>query len=240
MVRNLSEKLSAGPESVRGDWAGIGVRIAVLFGVFGELMRDGIAGPEKKVDISVVSGDFSGPISAWYAREWGLPIGNIVCACNENGSIWDLFHHGQLRTDQVAVETSTPEADIVLPAGLERLIHGCGGLTEVEKYLDVCRRGGVYSPEERVFARLRRGMYVSVVSGERVRSTIPSVYGTSAHLLSPYGALAYAGLLDYRAGTGESRYALVLEEKSPGCDMDTVAEALGISREELTRHMEKH
>lgn len=239
MVRSLVTSIRADgdADAAISDWAEIGVRIAVLFGVFGELMRAGIAGKDKTVDISVVAGDFSAPMSAWYAREWGLPIGNIVCCCNENGNLWDLIHHGQLRTDVLSIKTATPEADITLPVGLERLVYASGGSLEVQRYLEVTRRGGMYCPNDGVLAKLRKGIHVSVVSDRRMESTIPSVYGNSSYVLSPYGALAYAGLLDYRAKTGESRHAIVLVEKSPLCDGETVAKAMGISVAELKKHI---
>ena len=75
---------------------------------------------------------------------------------------------------------------------------------------------------------LRREMYGSVSSDQRMRNTIPSVYRTHGHLLSPYGALAYAGLLDYRTIAEVPRDGLVLEERSPLKDKETVADALGV------------
>ena len=239
LVGNLT-KLLQNDRNVQprtGDWAQIGVRIAVLFGIFGELMRQGIAGDGKTVDISLVSGDFSAPMSAWYARKWGLPIGNIVCACNENGNLWDFICHGQLKTNDTAVKTILPDADIVVPTSLERLIYSCAGVDEVNKYLDVVRRGGTYFAEHAMIHTLRRGIYVTVTSQRRVLDTIPSVFGTHRYLLSPYSALAYAGLQDYRSRTGEGRTALVLAEKSPACDVETVSGALGISPAALTEYL---
>ena len=221
-----------------GDWAPVGVRVAVLFGIFGELMRQGIADQNNKVDLAVVSGDFSAPISAWYARRWGLPIGNIICACNENGNLWDFICHGQLKTGDVAVSTLTPEADVVVPASLERLIFGCAGVSEVERYLDAVRRGGTYYMDESLLRRMRQGIYVTVTSQRRILDTIPSIYGTRQYILSPYSALTFAGLQDYRARTGESRTALLLAEKSPQRDADVVANALGISEEMLKHYLE--
>lgn len=234
MVADLAAHIRVGEAAPVGDWARIAVRIAVLFGIFGELKRAGI---DQSVDISVVSGDFSAPISAWYARQWGLPIGNIVCCCNENNSLWDLICHGQLRTDAVSIPTATQEADITVPSDLERLIYECGGTLEVQRFLDACRRGGIYCPNDAVLSKLRKGLYVSVVSSQRMRTTIPSVYRTHSYLLSPYSALAYAGLLDYRAKTGETRSCLVLAEKCPVCDAEAVTGILGISAEELKQRI---
>ncbi len=242
MVQNLTEQIRSekDPGTLPGEWAAVGVRIAMLAGICGELMRRGFVSREKHFDISLVSGDLSAAISAWYAREWGLPIGNIICCCNENNSMWELLRQGQLRTDGVSVTTQTPEADVVVPEGLERLIHGCGGVEAVERYLDICRRGGTYYPDDALLEQLRRGMYVAVVSGRRMLATIPSIYSTNGYVLSPYASLAYAGLLDYRSRTGESRCALVLSEKSPEKDLDTVAAALGITSRELKRHLEQN
>jgi threonine synthase len=239
IVNNLSALLQ-GEKSVEtcpGGWVEIGIRIAVLFGIFGELMREGITDGNQKVDVSVVSGDFSAPMSAWYARKWGLPIGNIVCACNENSNLWDFICHGTLRCGDVALSTDTPHADVIVPEGLERLIHACAGTGETERYLDTVRKGETYYAEDLLLHRLRKGIYVTVSSGSRVRSTIPTVFATHSYVLSPYGALAYAGLQDYRARTGESRTALLLEERSPLLEEDTVSSALGITADALKEYL---
>lgn len=235
MERCLSEHIGGSGVEV-ADWVRIGIRIAVLFGIWGELFRKGIITLEHKVDISIVSGDFSAPIGAWYAKDWGLPIGNIVCCCNENSEIWNLICHGYLRTNVVSVPTSTPLADITLPEDLERLIHGCGSVQEVEQYLEACRRGDVYSPDEQVWAKMKDELFISVVSDQRVKETIPSVYKTHNYLMSPYTSLAYAGLLDYRAKKRKSRHAIVLSDISPICNAGIVADALGVSEKEINNY----
>lgn len=230
LVRNLNSCLSK-EGNISSNWTNIAVRIAVLFGIYGQLRRMGIA----SADISLLSGDFSAPISAWYARQMGLPIENIICCCNENNTLWDLICHGQMRTDSISIPSAVPDADVVLPADLERLIYECGGLEEVASYLDACRRGAIYYPNDAVLKKLRKGIFVSVVSSPRMETTIPSVYRTHQYLLSPYSALAYDGLLDYRAKSGETRHAVVLAEKCPIQDAETVANALGITADELRR-----
>lgn len=241
MVESLADLLRTDPETAGayGDWAEIGVRIAVLFAMTGQLRREEILLPGQKIDVSVVAGDFAGAMSLWYARSWGLPIRSIICACNENSGLWELMHQGQLHTDAVARRSSTPEADVVVPEGLERLIFACGDPWEVERFVETCRRGGVYTPGELVLAKMREGMYVSVISEPRMRSTIPSAYATHHYLLSPYTALAYAGLLDYRAGVGSRCWGLILADKSPACDLATAADALGIPPAELKAHIDQ-
>lgn len=222
-VKNLSDHL-CGISMIPGDWVKIAVGIAVLFGMFAELKRAGI----ETADISVVSGDFSAPMSAWYARKWGLPIGNIVCCCNENKDLWNLICHGQMRTDSISIPTMVPEADVTLPENLERLIYECGGVQEVQRYLELCCQGRIYCPNDMVWNKIRSGMHVSVVSSHRLESTILGVYRTHRYLPSPHTALAYAGLQDYRAKTGQTGYAVVLADRSPKQDRERICQMLGI------------
>ena len=225
LARELSEQLFG--EST-GAWLTIAVRVAVLFGIFGKLPCD-----RESVDVSVVSGDFSLPISLWYARQWGLPIGNIICCCNENCGLWELLHQGQMRTDATSVRTILPEADVSLPDQLERLVYEAGGAAEVARYLEVCRRGGSYAPGDIVLKRMNQGLSVSVVSSSRIGQTISSVYRTHNYILPPAAALSYAGLMDYRAKRGQAGNALILADKSPVLDGKLTAGALGITEREL-------
>ena len=238
MVRSLSGLLRADGDSSAqpGKWLETGVRIAVLFGIYGELIRCGSLNADRSFDVSVASGDFSAPMSAWYARAWGLPIGNIVCCCSENSAVWELIYHGQLRTDALSACTAAPETDSALPEGLECLISSACGEEEALRFVEAWRMGKVYCPRESALQRIRKGMHVSVISEDRMLSTIPSVYATNSYLLSPGSAIAYAGLLDYRVRTGETRCGLVLAERNPFPVEEAAARAMKISQ----RNPEKH
>ncbi len=193
------------------DWVNIAIRAAVLFGLFRELKRRGY----DRADVAVLSGDFSMPMAAWYARRWGLPMGNIILCCNENNALWELFVQGQMHTDTVSIRTNVPEADVTVPEDLERLIYECGGLTETTKYLESIRKGKTYYPADATLARMRRGMYVGVVSSQRLEHTIPGVFHSHGYQMTPATALTYAGMLDYRAKTGQSPAVIIWSENSP-------------------------
>lgn len=223
IVRALTARLG-GDGSHPSGWMEIAIRAAVLFGIFADLRREGII----EADISCISGDFIMPISAWYAKRWGLPVGNIIICCNENNAVWDLFCHGQMRTDAVSIPTILPAADVAVPDHLERLIYECGGILETQHYLDVCRKGRTYCPADGILTKLRGGIYVSVVSSQRIQSTIPGALRTHGHLMSPCTALSYAGLLDHRAKTGSTGYAIVWSEESPADEAQVVAHSTGI------------
>jgi threonine synthase len=221
------------------SWMKIAVRIAALFALYGEMLRGCAVEPEKTFDIALPAGDFSAAMAVWYTRQMGLPVENIICGCNENSAVWELLHIGELRTDAAAVKTATPEADIGVPDELERLVCAALGAVEAQRYVEICGRGGVYSPRPGMLDPLRKGMYGAVVSGERLLGLIPSVYRTGGYVLDPYSALAYGGLQDYRAKTGTHRTALLLCDRSPLCDRALVCAATGFSEKELKSRLER-
>lgn len=240
LARNLAKAVLDTEEELEiTDWMLIASRIAVLFGVFGELMRDGLVSIDTPLDIAVPCGDFSAPMAAWYARAWGLPIGTIVVCCNENSAPWNLLHQGELRTDTVAMRTILPECDHAVPADLERLIYSALGAAEARRFCDICRKGGNYYLRDEQLKQLRQGMYVSVVSRQRTESMILSIYKNNGYISDPYTALAHSGLLDYRSRTGERRPALLLSEESPAFSLNMVSGCLGISQRELKERINK-
>lgn len=214
-------------------WMEMAVRIAVVFGVYGDMMRQGNVAPGEPIDVAVLSGSFMEPMSAWYARQWGLPIGSIVCCCNENNGVWNLICHGQFRTDDVSKETCVPRADIVLPEELERLVSECGTIPEMEDYLGCCETGRTYFPDEATLVSMRKGLYVSVVSSDRIPKTIAGVFASHKYVLSPESALVYSGLQDYRAKKGQLRQAVVMTNASPYLDAAAVAKALDMEPEKI-------
>ena len=84
-----------------------------------------------------------------------------------------------------------------------------------------------------LLSALQKGNYVSVVSSSRIPDIITGAMGTHGYLLSPAAALAYGGLLDYRAKKGSMACALVICENSPVHDTGRLSGILGIPEQEL-------
>lgn len=230
-IRELSARVRGLRDSSKAasDWCRIAVRIGYLFGVFGELMRDGIAAADKKVDVVVPSADLNAAMAVWYARSWGLPVGNLIICCNENNNLWNLIRQGEMRTGITVRHTATPQCDHAWPEGLERLIHGCGGPEEACSFVQAAGEGRGYFPEEGTLLRLQEGIYVSVIGQERLKTTIPTIYKNHNYVFGPYSALCYAGLTDFRSRTGSGDYALILSERGALRDDAFVARELNMA-----------
>ena len=239
IIRALSERIHPDGEIIGqpSDWSKLAVRIGLLVGIFGELLRTEQIRTDSRVNVAMPVGDFSGPMAAWYARQMGLPIDTVICGCNENGAPWELLHRGELDADVQLVETATPDCDYAVHPALERLICAACGHDEAMHFCWSTTEGGTYLPEPKVYDAIRKGMFAAVVSHVRVETIIPSVYRTNQYILNPYSALAYGALADYRSRTGGSNLTLLLAEKSPLANADVVAKSMRISAAELRQRL---
>ena len=72
------------------EWFPIALRTAMLFGVFGLLRKEGKSDGADPVDISLNAGNLSDVLAVWYARQLGLPVGNILCCFGGKNQL--VFH----------------------------------------------------------------------------------------------------------------------------------------------------
>lgn len=220
-----------------GEWPGIVVRIALLFALVCDLEKQGVVTPLYPIDVAVPSGDFSWPMAAWYARKMGLPINTIICCATENDGVRELLHRGQIRLDAAKFETITPRYDCGVPDGIERAIFTILGREETEEYLRILAKRGTYAVNPEQKRLLNEGMYAAVNSSKRLAEVIPNAYRTFGHVLCPYSAMVYTGVMDYQSITGRYNKVLMLCDYSPAHSLDTTAAAMGISTAEVKKRM---
>lgn len=231
-VEALCAKLGTKTNEV-GSWPQIAVRMAMLFGLYGELCRGGWLQPGECVNVALASGEFQMPAAVSHARQMGLPLGTAVCVCNENGRLWELLHRGETRLDTRAQTTALPLLDVGLPRNLERLISLRLGHQAAAQFAEIRNRRGIFTLNEVQLETLREGFSVSVVGSDRGRGLVPRIYQNAHYLLSPYTALVYSGLMDFRAMGGEGMPTLLLAEESPLRWGEDVLQALKIPVENL-------
>ena len=234
LCRRLTDRVSAEVGVAEpGAWMRIACRIACLFAMFAELRRQGAVSHTEVLDAAALTGDFEGPYALHMARKMGLPVGQIICCCNENGGFWELLNRGQMKLGTKCVTTVTPECDALVPAGLELLIRDKLEWDDVEEFLDVQKRGGTWYLSAEEHRHFREGFSAAVVGDKRILDAIPNMYRTNGYILCPYTALVYTGLMDHRSHPGPRRTALMLTEQDPRRSASAVKKALTVSDGEL-------
>ena len=197
IVSSLYKKLSDKPCERVPDWVCIALEIAVLFGLFGELLRNGI----ENADIALTDDVLDYPIAAWYARKMGLPIGFILCGCSEDSGLWDFFRRGE-----ASVNTSDE---------IQRLIFENFGNIEAVRFINVRENGRMYRLTDIQTEILSQGIYPTVIGPERIPVVAANIQRTTGYLADSITAAAYGAMQDYRAETGENRPTLLLSRHDP-------------------------
>ncbi len=203
------------------QWAQIAIRIAVLFGLYGQAAAAGIT----ELDIAVAVGDFSAPMAAWYARKMGLPIRTIICSCEDNGAAWDLIHRGEMNN------SGASRSDF--PHAIECLIYSTLGQEEALRFAAATQQGSTYQLDGEQRQALGSGMFAAVIGSTRLPAVINSIFRTNDYITDNRTALCFGGLQDYRARFGESRHTLIIAENDPALAAEDLAAVLGILAETI-------
>lgn len=215
-----------GDDSVKKPslWLRTAVRIAVLFGLYGQLCAQQMLTAGAELDIAVNADDFTIPMAVFYARKMGLPINTVVCTCDDDSSIWDLFNRGSMLTG------AAPDA---LLSGVEMLINAVFGDGVVSEFLESCEKKRAYTVSENQLPALKEGFFATVTGKSRSDKTINSVYRNTGYIMDPVSSLCYAGLQDYRSATGVSQITLIMSDRSPSEFVSQITKATGISEQKL-------
>lgn len=238
-LRSLAALIAQEPGAEAGTWLRVAAKVALLFAAVAQLRGEGRIGPEEKADLFVMSGDMIGLFAGWYAGQMGLPIGTVVCCCNENSGVWDLICRGQMKLDARRIDTGTPECDLAVQPGLELMLYASLGAEEAERFVRQTGQGGTYFLGPEQHRHFRQGLDACVVSSRRLGGVICNLYRTNGYVLCPYNALTYAGLMDYRSTKRRRSTALILSTKSPLDMAAQLAPLLGTDEDSLRRHIRR-
>ncbi len=227
IIHNLAAKICQERGTcVVSNWMRIAVQIAVLFGIYAEMLCGDLIAENATFDVSVQQGDFSAPMAAWYARKLGLPIGTIICTGVEDSAVWDFLHKGTFNP------AGTNKG---LQEGLERLITAVFSPEEAVRFTACCQNKNAYTVSEEQLPLLNSGFFVTVAGEKRAFATVNSVYRTNSYVIDPKTALCFGGIQDFRSKTGESKLTLLLSEETPMCYAGDIMGATGLKKEALQK-----
>ncbi len=230
IAKNLYSKIA--PDNTCGvsEWFRIAVRIAVLFGLFGQLNRQGSISTAETFDICITVDDFPSVMAAYYARSMGLSIEKIICTELENSCLWDLIQRGVFNTWL---------GNKSMLDGVERLIQAALGFDAVKVFRKKCEQKQSFTLDESQHSIIREAFFCSVVGEARISNIISSVYRSNDYIVDPKTALCHGGLQDFRAKTGNSRTCLILADNSPMSACAQISSATGMQKETLIEQIRR-
>lgn len=158
---------------------------------------------EKKLAVSVPSGNFGNLGAGILAERMGLPIDIFVASTNVNKVVPEFLDSG-IFEPMPSLATISNSMDVGNPSNFYRLLD-------------------LYGNDE---AQLKSKMVGYYFSDEETAEALKKVKATTGYLMDPHGAVGYLGLKKFLKGKEEEFQGIFLETAHPGKFQSTVEEVL--------------
>lgn len=178
------------------------------FHAYAQMKRNGL---DKKLRISVPSGNFGNLAAGLIAMKMGLPVHNFIAANNRNDVFCRYLSTGEYHPS-ATVPTIANAMDVGAPSNFARILDLFNGSHDAIQ---------------------------AIVAGEafddsQIRSTINDIFHSYNYLLDPHGACAYAAL---HKQLRPDENGLFLETAHPAKFSETIASVIG-SRPQLPQRLQ--
>ncbi len=199
---------------------------------YAQLVAKGAVKAGDPVNICVPSGNFGNILSAYYAKQMGVPVGRLICASNKNKVLTDFINTGVYDANREFYVTNSPSMDILISSNLERLLyHLAGGdPAEVRSLMDQLADCGKYTVGEQVKKGLDALFSAGYADEAEIESAIGELYKEEHYLMDTHTAVGYKVWKDYAEKTGDRTPALIASTASPYKFAASIAESIGLEQ----------
>lgn len=196
-----------------------------------KLVRSGSIGMKEAFNVVVPTGNFGNILAAWFAKKIGTPIGQLVCASNNNHVLSDFFATGTYDKNRDFQLTQSPSMDILISSNFERfLYYMTGSAQSVAAAMKSLKEEGRYTIPKETLEKISAEMLGGWADEAAMSRAIHDVYEKYEYLMDPHTAVAYAVYLDLRRKGKIARgtHTVIVSTAHPYKFPDAVAGALGI------------
>ncbi len=199
---------------------------------YAQLVARGAVKAGDPVNICVPSGNFGNILSAYYAKQMGVPVGRLICASNKNKVLTDFINTGVYDANREFYITNSPSMDILISSNLERLLyHLAGGdPAEVRSLMDQLADCGKYTVGDQVKKGLDALFSAGYADEAEIESAIGKLYKDEHYLMDTHTAVGYKVWKDYAEKTGDRTPALIASTASPYKFAASIAESIGLEQ----------
>lgn len=142
----------------------------------------------EKINVTVPTGNFGNILAACYAKEMGLPIGQIILAANPNHVLADFLQTGEYDANRDLLKTSSPSMDILVASNLERYLYlknpDCNFIQNIMSDL---KENGQFRVNPEML-----DIHAGWADEEQTGDAIREVFENYEYIMDPHTAVAYA------------------------------------------------
>lgn len=214
------------------NWGRLLPQIVYYFWAYRQAVEAGNIVPGQPMNVVVPTGNFGNILAAYYAKEMGLPINNLICASNENNVLADFFEHGVYDRNRSFFLTSSPSMDILISSNFERFIYDISGrdTEKVKMWFGELQEKGKFTVDSETLTKARQVVKAGWADKEEVLEVIHTTYQEHSYVLDPHTAVAVKVYQDYLKKTGDCTYTIIASTASPFKFAKTVLEGIDSSQ----------
>lgn len=170
------------------------------------------------LSVVVPTGNFGNILAASYAKEMGLPLGQIHLAANQNNVLSEFLQTGTYDANRTLIKSSSPSMDILVASNLERYLYLKNpDSTWINLLMDNLTEKGSFTVEKNIL-----DLSASWADEEETSKAIYEVFTQNQYLIDPHTAVAYAGMKK----TNLSKPTLIASTASPYKFMEKIFQSL--------------
>ena len=147
----------------------------------------------SSINVAIPSGNFGNAYSAWFGRQHGLSIKNILCSTNVNDVLRRFIESGSLKPKKT-YPSIAPSMDIQIPSSLERLIFDLSG--SAEHFYNTFSTTGEATLEEDALNTLKMIFSSETFNDEDIKHKIGELYKEFDYIFDPHTATSVAMALN--------------------------------------------
>ncbi len=208
------------------NWGRLVPQIVYYFYSYASLVESGAVKAGEKVNFCVPTGNFGDILAGYYAKQMGLPVGELICASNKNNVLTDFFKTGVYNAKRDFYKTTSPSMDILVSSNLERLLYHISNDAEcVNALMQDLAQKGEFKISEEMLDKISGVFKADFASDEEAEQIIADYAQDSNYVMDPHTAVAFsvANKLDIDKNTN----IIVLSTASPYKFSHDVLTALG-------------
>ncbi|MEK5024186.1 threonine synthase [Paenibacillus sp. FSL M7-1046] len=168
---------------------------------------------EKKINISVPSGNFGNIFSGYLAKKMGLPINKLIIATNENNILERFVLTGEYKPGSFT-GTYSPSMDIQVASNFERYLYYLldEDAVKLSAYMSQLQTDGKITVDGELFNQVQADFAALGVKNQQCLDTIGKYEQEYGYLLDPHTA---CGIAAYEAFSGPGETAITFATAHP-------------------------
>lgn len=170
----------------------------------------------ERINVSVPTGNFGNILAAYYAKQIGVPINQLICASNTNNVLTDFFQTGEYNRQRAFHLTSSPSMDILVSSNLERLIYHLTNdkASQTKELMANLTNEGKYQITTEMREKLS-DFFADFATEEEVEQSISALFETVTYTIDPHTAVAKNVADKYKQQKEAEHKMVVVSTASP-------------------------